>query len=287
MFFRRGERWRDPLTQIDAIRLNFINVGHQSYALAVRPNPGNDAAFDLFFNIGAAGNDVAGPSVQASRAIDDVLTSATVYMVTVTAAGESLEFGDAVLIATGLRNGTTLAVQPGTGDLWIGENGIDGKDDPNISFSADELDIVPAASIGTEVIDFGFPDSYIDYATGAAVGQQTVFVSFLPMEDGKSEGVAGITFVPESFPAPFGGGVLAGFHGRFDETGLTNTENPLLWIEPTTAERLVIVSNDSTGIGHLDSMTTSGDVVYIADFCNASMVGAIEGCGVIYALTAP
>ncbi len=284
MFFRRGDRWRDPLTQIDDIRLNFINSGHQSYGLAVRPNPDDPDQFDLFFNIGAAGNDTAGPDVQTSGAIDDVLTTASVYMVTIRDTGDVLTFSDTTLIATGLRNGTTMAIQPGTGDLWIGENGIDGLDDPNISFSADELNIVPAAQIGKDVIDFGFPDAYIDYTTGDSVGPETQFVAFLPTSDGKSEGVAGITFAPGSFPEPFAGGVLAGFHGRFDETGLTNTENPLLWINPATGEILVIVSNDSEGIGHLDSMVAVGDTVYIADFCDASMVGAINGCGSIYAI---
>ena len=287
MFFRRGEHWRDPLTELTAIRLNFVNSGHQSYGLAVRPNPDDDAAFDLFFNIGAAGNDEAGPAVQASGAIDDLLTSATVYMVTVTDTSDDLTFGDAVLVATGLRNGTTLAIQPGTGDLWIGENGIDGMDDPNISYSADELNIVPADKIGIDVLDFGFPGAFIDYATGKAVGPETQFVAFLPTADGKSEGVAGITFLPKTFPTPFAGNVLAGFHGRFDETGLTNTENPLLSIDPKTGEIQVVVSNDSQAIGHLDSMTTDGTIVYVADFCNASMIGALEGCGVIYVLEGP
>ena len=54
MFFRRGDRWRDPLTQIDDIRINFINSGHQSYGLAVRPNPDDPEQFDIFFKIGAA-----------------------------------------------------------------------------------------------------------------------------------------------------------------------------------------------------------------------------------------
>ena len=55
MFFRRGEHWRDPLVQIDSIRLIFSNALHQSYGLATRPNPENKNAFDLVFNIGAGG----------------------------------------------------------------------------------------------------------------------------------------------------------------------------------------------------------------------------------------
>ena len=284
MFFRRGDHWRDPLTMLTTITLAFNGAGHQSYGLAVRPDPADTSAFDLFFNIGAAGNDIAGPSVQAGGAIDDLLTSASMYMVKVTDTGTDLSIGGAELIATGLRNGTTMAIQPGTGDLWIGENGIDGMDVPTVSFSADEIDIVKAADIGTEVIDFGFPESYIDYATGNAVGEQSEFVAFLPMDGSRSEGIAGVTFVPNSFPGPLAGGLLAGFHGQFDETGIANDENPLLWVNAKTGKREVIVTNDSTDIGHLDSMTAGNGVIYIADFCDASMIGATTGCGRIYTL---
>jgi glucose/arabinose dehydrogenase len=287
MFFRRGEHWRDPLTEIDRITFTFNGTLHQSYALAVRPNADDPAAFDLFFNVGAYTNTEAGNPVQAGAAISDLLTPASIYMITVTDTGDDLTVSPAVLIATGLRNGTTLAIRPGTGDLWIGENGIDGLGDATISFSADELDIVPADKIGKEVIDFGFPGAYIDYATGEVVGHKTDFVDFRPINGSKSEGVAGIVFVPDDYPAPFGGGILAGFHGQFDWTGTENDENPLLWINPKTGEKLVVVENDSTEIGHLDSMTVMDGTVYVADFCDASMIGAYTGCGIIYALTAP
>src|SRR5688500_3543797 len=50
MFFRRGERWRDPLMPVEQIRLGFIGAIHQSYALATRPHEGEDDAWDLVFN---------------------------------------------------------------------------------------------------------------------------------------------------------------------------------------------------------------------------------------------
>ncbi|HRA47374.1 MAG TPA: hypothetical protein PK819_04810, partial [Thermomicrobiales bacterium] len=259
MFFRRGSHWSGPLTLLTRITLSFKGAMHQSYGLAVRPDPADATAFDLFFNIGAAGNDIAGPSVQAGGAITDLLTSASIYMIRISDSGSALTFSPAELIATGLRNGTTIAIQPSTGDLWIGENGIDGMDIPTISFSADELDIVRSADIGQKVIDFGFPDHYIDYATGTPVGDQTQFVAFLPIDGSHSEGVAGITFVPASFPQAVAGGVLAGFHGQFDETGIANDENPLLWVDAKTGDRQVIVTNDSTAVGHLDSMTAGKD----------------------------
>ena len=35
-----------------------------------------------------------------------------------------------VTVATGIRNTSTMVFDPATGDLWIGENGIDGFEDP-------------------------------------------------------------------------------------------------------------------------------------------------------------
>ena len=283
MFFRRGEHWRDPLTQIGAIRLIFRNAMHQSYGVATRSNPDDSGSFDLVFNIGAAGNDTAGPKVQVTGGISGTLNSASVYMVTVTPTSDGLEFGQQVQIASGLRNGTTLMFAPGTGDLWIGENGIDGLVNPIEAFSADELDVVPADQIGTTVVDFGFPDSYVDMATGDIIGPDTAAVSFRPIDGSEAEGIAGIVFVPASFPKELAGGILAGFHGQFDMTGIENEENPVRWANPETGDQFDLVSNDSTGVGHIDSMTATGDSIYLADFCTASMTSS-ETCGVIYRL---
>jgi glucose/arabinose dehydrogenase len=286
MFFRRGARWRDQLTLVDSIRLRFQGAIHQSYALATRPNPDNRDAFDLVFNIGAAGNDTVGPDVAFDGPISGTLHAASVYLMTVTLKPTSLRFTKPVQIASGLRNGTTMAFAPKSGDLWIGENGIDGLENPIIAFSADELDVIPADKLGTEVIDFGFPDSYVDYATGDVVGPDTASASFRPIDGSEAEGIAGITFVPASFPKALAGGVLAGFHGQFDETGGENEENPVRWVDPDTGASFDLVSNDSPGVGHLDSMTATDDAIYLADFCDASMTDS-QACGVIYRLTAP
>jgi hypothetical protein len=55
------------------------------------------------------------------------------------------------------------------------------------------------------------------------------------------------------------------------------------WVNPATDDQFDLVSNDSPGVGHLDSMTATGDTIYLADFCNASMTSS-ETCGVIYRL---
>jgi hypothetical protein len=285
MFFRRGDRWRKPLTLVDAIHFDFQGAMHQSYALATRQNPDIPEAFDIVFNIGAAGNDTPGPAVAFAGPTTGTLSSASVYLITVIPDGATLTFTDPVQIASGLRNGTTLAFAPNSGDLWIGENGIDGFESPIISFSADELDVVPAEQIGRDVIDFGFPESYVDYATGEIVGPDTAAVNFRPIEGSEAEGIAGIAFVPPSFPSELAGGILAGFHGQFDLTGIENEENPVRWVNPQTGDQFDLVSNDSPSVGHLDSLTTTADAIYLADFCEASMTSS-EACGVIYRISA-
>jgi len=64
-------------------------------------------------------------------------------------------------------------------------------------------------------------------------------------------------------------------------TGIENEENPVRWANPETGDQFDLISNDSPGVGHLDSMTATGDSIYLADFCNASMTNS-ETCGVIY-----
>jgi glucose/arabinose dehydrogenase len=284
-FFRRGERWREPLTRVEQINLGFTDAIHQSYALAVRPHRDEHGAWDLVFNTGAACNDTAGPNVRLSGALSTELEPVSLYMITIRDGGEDVDFGEPVQLATGLRNGTTLAFDPKSGDLWIGENGIDGFESQIVAFSADELDRIPADQFGQQVVDFGFPESYVDYATGELVGDEAPDVAFLPIDGSEAEGVAGIAFVPDSLGDDLAGGILAGFHGQFDIIGLENEENPVRWVDIETGEQLELISNDSTGIGHIDSMVATENGVYLVDFCRGSLNAAPEGCGVIYLLT--
>ena len=282
-FLRRGENWNEPLIPLDALRLTFRGAIHQSYALATRPNANDETAFDFIFNIGAAGNNTDGPNVLIGDSITGSLAPSSLYMMTVTVLDEGLGFSAPIQIATGLRNAATLAFHPETGDLWIGENGIDGLDVPIEAFSADELNVIPADTIGRTVVDFGFPDAYVDYQSGDTVGEESSAIAFRPIDGSEAEGIAGIVFVPESFPDDLAGGLLAGFDGQFDLTGIANEENPVRWVDPETGNEFDLISNDSSGVGHLDSMTATEDAIFLADFCNASMTDS-GACGVIYRL---
>lgn len=286
--FQRGERWRDPLVSVGASFFNFAGGEHQSYALAVRKSVETPGGYDLFFNVGAYGNLDSGYEVGLDGLITGDLEDASIYMTTVTHEGDAVTFTEPVKIASGLRNAATLVVDPVSGDLVIGENGIDSPENRIVSLSADEIDVIPADEIGGKVEDFGFPTTYIDYATGEKIGDDGIdpVIAFPPTDGSENEGVAGIAPVPASFPDDFAGGYIAGFHGQFDGVGGENEENPLLFADLESGDRFALIANDNPGVGHLDSMFTTEDAIFVADLCATGSLQAAEPCGVIYRITA-
>lgn len=284
---RRTENFAGPYEPVGSIDFAFQNALHTTYGLAARPTPGDPATWQLFFNIGAHGNDIGGSSVELSGLIEETLPDSAVYMATIHDDGNAPVLSRPIAIATGIRNTSAMAFDPASGDLWIAENGIDGLIDPFVALSADELDIVPADAIGGETIDFGFPSTYTRYDTGEIVGTAGTapFTVFLPLDGSNNEGVASLAFAPVSFPDELRGGLFAGFHGQFDLTGVANDENPLLWIDSATGEQRTIVSNDAQGVGHLDTLLSTPDALYVADMCADGSLGQVEPCGAIYRIT--
>lgn len=286
---RGGGDWLGPYELLGEIIFSFQGFGHQSYGLATRPSSENPDAIELFFNIGARGNDTAGGSVPLGGLLSGRLPDASIYMTTITDTGDALELSDPVQIASGLRNAMAFGFHPETGDLWITDNGIDGLEDVWASYSADELNMIFADQIGGEVEHFGFPTTYTLYDTGEVVGADGIppVVAFLPLSGAENEGVASMVFTPQSFAAPFGSGVLIGFHGQYDLSGLENEENPLLFVDLETLDVSTIGPPAATGIGHLDSMTATEDAIYVADMCAGSSLAHAQPCGKIYRITAP
>ncbi len=284
---RVREEFSGPYTEAGSIEFHFQNALHQTYGLATRPTPGDTGTWDLVFNIGASGNDTGGSMVSLTGLIEDSLPDSAVYLATVHDDGESIVFSKPVAVATGIRNTSAMAFDPASGDLWIAENGIDGLDDPFVSFSADELDVVPAEDIGTLTLDFGFPDTYTRYDTGEVVGSTGTapFAVFLPLDGSENEGIAALSFAPASFPHELRNGVFAGFHGQWDSTGIENEENPLLWVSTETGEMRTIVGNDAATVGHIDSLASSDDALYVADFCADGSLSQTDPCGVVYRVT--
>ena len=254
---------------------------HGTFALAVRPIPGSH---ELFFNVGSVGNDTAGANVFLSGLVKGTLTDSSIYRLTVDDSGPTPVFSEPTLIAVGLRNAAGIAVDPTTGDLYFEDNGIDGLENPIVALSADELNRIAAGDIGGTVEDFGFPSAYVDYATGEPVGNAGIppLVAFLPRNGDESEGASEIAFVPSAFPPELNGGIVVGFHGQWDEVGLANEENPVLYVDPATGDYFPLVSNDDPSVGHLDGLLATDNALYLADLTGPGSLVGTEPTGVIY-----
>ncbi len=287
---RRGDRWQSPMTLLG--KIDVINPGseHQTYGLAVRETPGESGSYDLLFNAGAYGNvDAGGNRVSLGGLATGYLEDASIYMLTVIDTGSDVSFSEPVKVAGGLRNASAFVFERESGDLIIGENGMDTPGNEIVSFSADEINVIPADEIGVVEYDFGFPETYIDYATGELIGSEGALpiVAFNSLDGSESEGIASLVQMPESFPAPFGDGYVAGFHGQFDSFGDDNEENPLVFFNTTTGDRFELISNDNAAIGHLDSLFASESALYVADLCGIGLLTEANACGVIYRVSAP
>ncbi|MGD9714204.1 MAG: hypothetical protein AB7V46_19405 [Thermomicrobiales bacterium] len=283
---RAPDDWAGPYQLLGEIRFDFRGFGHQSYGLATRPSASDPHAVELFFNIGASGNDSSGRAVPASGLLDAHLPDAALYMTTVTDEGAEISLSEPVQIATGLRNAMAFGFHPKSGDLWITDNGIDGLEDVWTSYSADELNMIPADRIGGEAEDFGFPTTYTLYATGEIIGGEGILpiVAFVPVGSAENEGVASMAFTPPTFTSVFGEGVIVGFHGQYDMWGSDNEENALLFVDLATSGVSTLVPPGSPEVGHLNSVAAAGDAVYIADMCVGASLAQSAPCGVLYRL---
>ena len=282
---RTGTMPADPLTPVGSINFGYAEpMDHGTYGLAISPEPGRQGRFHLFFNVGSIANDAAGGVVEVSGLVSGTLADAAIYRVTVDDTGDAPVFSDLIQIASGLRNAAGLVVDPATGDLYFEDNGIDTPDDRIVALSADELNRIPAAEVGGAVEDFGFPHSYVDYHTGEQVGEGGVdpLAAFLPLNGHENEGAAEVALAPPGFPDGFNHGVFVGFHGQWDEVGLPNEENPLLYVDLGTGEQVHFVGNDEAAVGHLDGLLATRDALYVADLTGTGSLVGGEASGVIY-----
>lgn len=286
-FLRGGGDWNGPYEPLGEITFNFRGFMHTSYGLATRPSPTDPEVTELYFNVGASGNNTAGIPVTTDGLVAAELPDASLYMVEIHDNGTSITLSSPVQIASGLRNAMGFGFHPDTGSLWISDNGIDGLQDVWTALSADELNLIELEEIGGEVDHFGFPETYTDYATGEVVGTTGIqpIVAFVPTNGMENEGVAAFAILPDAFSPSFGNHAVAGFHGQYDLTGAANEENALLAVDLATAEVTVLVPSGSVGIGHLDSAVVDSEALYLADLCTMGALGGETSCGVIYRIT--
>ena len=261
---------------------------HRTYGIALSEarKPGS---IEVYLNVGSRLDD---QSDLAPIALSGLATGAlrpeSIHRVTLTLDGDSIQASEPSLIAIGLRNAAGMAFDPVSGDLYIQDNGVDLADGSEDQLSADELDVIRAERLGDEVPDFGFPNDYIAANTGVRVGSgaEQPVVAFLPIDGGRSEGPAEITFAPPGFPDGLDAGVLVGFHGRYGLAGVANDENPVLYVD--LAERSVVpfVPNDAPDVGHLDNLLATTDSLYMADINRLGPMGTTAPQGVIYQVKA-
>jgi glucose/arabinose dehydrogenase len=257
--------------------------------LAVRPHGDDPDRVELFFNVGASGNDTSGKTVRLTGLVSATVDDAALYRVVVDDTGPALTISTPELIATGLRNAAAFGFAPGSGDLIITDNGIDTPGDELVALSADEINRIPANQIGGAPEDFGFPDSYVEYATGATIRDRGLppIVAFRPIDGSENEGVASLAFAPPHFPQGLNGEVFVGFHGQYDDSGVTNEENPLVYADLDSGETIDFIANDDPHVGHLDSLLATDDTLYVADLCGSDgFLSNPTRCGVIYAIHA-
>ena len=288
---RAGPAPSTPLSLLGAIIFNLPSGWeHPPSDLAVRDTPGKPRSYDLFFQLGSQENFAPSTStVTVGGLVSGAIRGDSIYQVTITDHGDGVTASDLRQIATGLRNPAGFAFHPSTGDLYFEDNGIDGLADPNEPLSADELNSIPAAAIGGSAIaDFGFPQSYVEYRTGKLVGGGGIspLVAFEPLPDPRngdeSEGPAEISFAPPGFPEGLNRGLFLGFHGKFNLRGLSNEENPVVYVDLATGDYFHFVSNVEASVGHLDGLLATEDSLFLADIASQGSMNDGGGSGVIY-----
>ncbi len=256
---------------------------HASPGLAVRATPGGPAgSFDLFVNVGSATNHTASGQLTVNGlGLSNVsVPGDSIFLFRVDTSAASPTSAAPVRIAAGIRNSVAMGFEPGTGDFYFVDNGIDGLVNDEEPLSADELNRISAASLAQGTPDFGFPNSYVTYRTGVVVGGgiQPVAV-FQPLGDpftgSESEGPGGLAFSPSLFPNAIGHGVFVGFHGRSCCVGLANEENPVVYVDLGTGNYYHFISNNDPNVAHIDSLFSTNDSLFLADL----------GSGTIYQIS--
>lgn len=282
---RLGATPSAPLTSLGSINFAFSNWAHVNFAMAVRDAPGNPGATELYFNVGSQFNaEHSSATAPVSGLIAGSVVGESIYRVTVTEGPGGVNVSDLTQIAMGLRNAAGLAFHPTTGDLYFSDNGINGLVDPTEPLSADELNVLHRSQIGGPVEDFGFAHDYIEYRTGNRIGSGGIqpLVAYQPIPNpftgSESEGAVEIAFAPALFPEAFRNGVFVGFHGE-GESGLGNSENPVVFTDLGTLAYTHFLSNDEPNVLHPDGLLATNDSLFVSDFGSG-------GNGAIYQIMA-
>ena len=298
---------------------------HSSFGLAVRPTPNQSGKYDLFFNLGSrtnqtsdAGNfatfhGTANTTGNAVGLTNVALDPESIYKTTVSFNGTTAAMSTPVKIAAGLRNAAGMAFQSGTGDLYYTDNGIDGSSASghpndkygNAAYSLDTLHTISASQIGVSFPNTNFATDFYDAAPASFTkhGNPDAIARFAPFgpfnasdhnsSPNESEGPNEIAFAPAGFPAGLNNGIFIGFHGQFDKVGAPNTttgagneENPVVFYDLTTGTYWHFIGTQEANIGHLDSLLSTSDALFMSDITDGSLFSAPTNTGAIYKVVA-
>jgi glucose/arabinose dehydrogenase len=291
---RAGTSPAAPLTLVGRFGINYPGSWeHPNSALNVRKTPGQTNSYDLLFQLGSDSNFAV--TTRTASLTNDRIAGATgilhgdsFYMITIEDHGTNVTAKNLTQVASGLRNPAGFAFHPATGDLYFQDNGIDGLADPNEPLSADKLNFISRTNLGVITEFFGFPGNYTQYRTGRVIGGAGIqpLIAFQPLPDPftghESEGVNDIVFAPPGFPAGLNTGIFLGFHGRFDNGGTNNEENPVVYANVASGAYFHFIEGQQPGIGHLDGLLATRDALFVADLVSTGNTGKGAGAGAIY-----
>lgn len=281
--------WRTGTSPAEALqsagRLSFTfppGFEHATCALATRPAAGGGV--EVYFNVGSKENAVSTPpsttvGITASAGASFTggatfqLAADSVHRLTVLDDGGTITVGAPQQIARGLRNAAGL-VFDAQGNLWLQDNGSDDRM-AGVALAADELNMITAADIGSTVPNFGFATTYVDYATGTLVGPTAgvvqPLVAFLPVAGERSEGAVELALAPASFPGDLAGGMFVPFSGLFNQGGVNNDENPLVFVN--TADNTYFHFIENQIMGHPNGLLATSDGLYLSDLNHVGLFG--------------
>ena len=288
LFLQLGAGPDFPLTLLGHLRLAFPWVHHQTYGLLVRPSPSpaGPGRYDVVFNVGALYNrQLHMIRIPISGLATLEAHDASLYRMTVTldASTSSISVSELRQIAQGVRNAAGLAFDPGSGELWFADNGIDPA--PEVIKSADELNFLRLSEAAAVPPHFGYPDEFVELDSGITNGLSSVqpVMVFREVEgDGESEGPAQMTWAPPQFPAGLNLGVFIGFHGDYDQWGAENRENAVVYADPATGQFLHFLRPNQPDVGHLDGLLATEDSLFLADLTGTNSLNTYHAGGVIY-----
>lgn len=298
--FAMGAKSSSPLTLVSTLTFTFPQPWmHLTYALETRPTPHRKGSYDIFFNVGSQTDSVTTPPtstialISSDGAFTGTLRPDSIYKLTLSPGSRGkVVYSGLIQVAFGLRNAAGIAIQPGSGDLFFEDNGINGgpTGDANPQLSADTLNMIPFARIGNgNPPDFGFAHSYIVESTGQRVGSGAVgpLAAFTPVNGSIAEGPQDIAHAPAAFPEPLNHGVFLGFYGQGNYTGdgLANTQNPVSYYDQYSGRHFDFISNDVAAIGHPVGWLSTADSLFFSDLAPDNTF-TTAGAGVIYQIQA-